>query len=28
IDRPDTLVDADAFKAVLAAVWAKDSEDE
>ena len=28
IDRPDTLVDADAFRAVLAAVWAKDSEDE
>ena len=28
IDRPDTLVDADAFRAVLAAVWAKDAEDE
>jgi hypothetical protein len=28
IDRPDTLVDADAFRAVLAAVWAKDSDDE
>ncbi len=28
IDRPDTLVDADAFRAVLAAVWANDSADE
>jgi hypothetical protein len=28
IDRPDALVDADAFRAVLAAVWANDSADE
>ena len=28
IDRPDTLVDADAFRAVLTAVWAKEADDE
>lgn len=28
IDRPDTLVDAEAFRAVLAAVWPEDAGDE